>query len=218
MYGHVTTNSDRQVFTQVTLDVMSVRKPFRRAPALKRQGVTIIFNHDYYRIIFRNETVILVSHYCHSYLHVRPADGTPSRNATVMARALRTPERPTDSARLLHNTIPRLVPFCVASRARSSPHRRVVVKKKADTLPKFQADYMLIRSVAERERTNAAMHHVCGNTQWSDDQLHVRKERWIRRLDTINSASLRILRFPQSGDFAMRQRDEYQRRVQECCT
>ena len=40
-------------------------------------------------------------------------------------------------------------PFCVASRGRSSPHRRVVVNKTADTLPKFQADYMFIRTVAE---------------------------------------------------------------------
>ena len=40
-------------------------------------------------------------------------------------------------------------PSCVASRGRSSPHRRVVVNKTADTLPKFQTDYMFIRTVAE---------------------------------------------------------------------
>ena len=40
-------------------------------------------------------------------------------------------------------------PFCVASRGRSSLHRRVVVNKTADTLPKFQTDYMFIRTVAE---------------------------------------------------------------------
>ena len=39
--------------------------------------------------------------------------------------------------------------ICVASRGRSSPHRRVVVNKTADTLPKFQTDYMCIRTVAE---------------------------------------------------------------------
>ena len=39
-------------------------------------------------------------------------------------------------------------PICVASRGRSSPHRRVVVNKTADTLPKFQTDYMFIRTVA----------------------------------------------------------------------
>ena len=39
--------------------------------------------------------------------------------------------------------------ICVASRGRSSPHRRVVVNKTADTLPKFQTDYMFIRTMAE---------------------------------------------------------------------
>ena len=42
-------------------------------------------------------------------------------------------------------------PICAASRGRSSPHRRVVVNKTADTLPKFQTDYMFIRTVAERQ-------------------------------------------------------------------
>ena len=42
--------------------------------------------------------------------------------------------------------------ICVASRGRSSPHRRVVVKKKADTLPKFLTDYMFIRTV-EKSKT-----------------------------------------------------------------
>ena len=36
----------------------------------KHRDVTIIFNHDHDRIIFRNETVNLVSHNCHSYLHI----------------------------------------------------------------------------------------------------------------------------------------------------
>ena len=40
-------------------------------------------------------------------------------------------------------------PICVASRGRSSPHKRVVVNKSADTLPKFQTGYMFIRKVAE---------------------------------------------------------------------
>ena len=30
------------------------------------------------------------------------------------------------------------------------------------------------------------MHHVRGHTQWSGDQLHVQKERWIRGLDERN--------------------------------
>ena len=49
------------------------------------RGVTIIFNHDYDRIIFRNETVNLVSHDCHSYLHITLPNGIPSRKAMVMA-------------------------------------------------------------------------------------------------------------------------------------
>ena len=73
---------------------------------------------------------------------------------TKTARILRTPEPPTDAARMAHNAthVPfrDWCPICVASRGRSSPHRRVVVNKTADTLPKFQADYMFIRTVAER--------------------------------------------------------------------
>ena len=69
------------------------------------------------------------------------------------ARSLRTPEPPTDAARMAHNAthVPfrDWCPICVASRGRSSPHRRVVVNKTADTLPKFQTDYMFIRTVAE---------------------------------------------------------------------
>ena len=69
------------------------------------------------------------------------------------ARTPRTPEPPTDAARMAHNAthVPfrHWCPICVASRGRSSPHRRVVVNKTADTLPKFQTDYMFIRTVAE---------------------------------------------------------------------
>ena len=197
-YGHVTTNSGRRILIKTTFDVMNVRKPFLRTSALKRRGVTIIFNHDYDRIIFRNETVNLVSHDCHSYLHITLTNGIPPRKAMVMAvaandvdeevygndgaerreaqeasagdlraiadadqagqfdisgeakiaRIQRTPEPPTDAARMVHNAthVPfrDWFPICVASRGRSSPHRRVVVNKTADTLPKFQTDYMFI--------------------------------------------------------------------------
>ena len=68
---------------------------------------------------------------------------------------LRTPEPPTDAARMAHTAthVPfrDWCPICVASRGRSSPHRRVVVNKTADTLPIFQTDYMFIRTVAERK-------------------------------------------------------------------
>ena len=147
----------------------------------------------------------LISHGCHSYLHITLANGIPPRKAMVMAgenaatnvdeevygndgaerheaqeapaggrraiadadqagqldisgetktaRILRTPEPPTDAARMAHNGthVPfrDWCPICVASRGRSSPHRRVVVNKTADTLPKFQTDCTFIRTVAE---------------------------------------------------------------------
>ena len=67
-YGHVMTNSGRRILIQITFDVMNVRKPLLSTSALKHRGVTIIVNHDCDRIIFRNETVNLVSHDCHSLL------------------------------------------------------------------------------------------------------------------------------------------------------
>ena len=106
------------------------------------------------------------------------------------ARTLRTPEPPTDAARMAHNAthVPfrDRCPICVASRGRSSPHRRVVVNKTADTLPKFQTDYMFIRTVAE---SKTAMYHIRGNAQWSGDQLHVRSERWLRGSDEGNPST-----------------------------
>ena len=190
------TNSGKRILIQITFDVMNVRKPLLSTSALKRRGVTIIFNHDYDRIIFRNETVHLISHDCHSYMHIILTSGIPPRRALVMAgesatndvdeevygndgderheaqeasagdrraiadadqagqldisgeaktaRSLRTPEPPTDAARMAHNAthVPfrDWCPICVA---------RVVVNKTGDILPKFQTDYMFIRTVAE---------------------------------------------------------------------
>ena len=51
VYGHVMTNSGRQILIQITFDVMNVRKPLLSTSALKYRGVTIIFNHDYDLII-----------------------------------------------------------------------------------------------------------------------------------------------------------------------
>ena len=62
---------------------MSVRNPLLCISALKHRGVT--FNHDYDRIIFRNETVNLISHHCLSYLHITLANGIPSPKAMVVA-------------------------------------------------------------------------------------------------------------------------------------
>ena len=69
------------------------------------------------------------------------------------ARSLRTPEPPTDAARMAHNAthgpFRDWCPICVACRGRSSPHRRVMVNKTAETLPNFQTDKMFIRTLAE---------------------------------------------------------------------
>ena len=64
---------------------MNVRELFLSTCALKHRGVTIIFNHDYDRIIFRNETVNLLSHDCHSHLHITLENGIPPHKAMVMA-------------------------------------------------------------------------------------------------------------------------------------
>ena len=52
VYGHVMTNSGKRILIQITFDVMNVRKPLLSTSALKRRGVTILFNHGYGRIIF----------------------------------------------------------------------------------------------------------------------------------------------------------------------
>ena len=52
VYGHVMTNSGKRILIQITFDVMNVRKTLLSTCALKHRGVTIIFNHDYDRIIF----------------------------------------------------------------------------------------------------------------------------------------------------------------------
>ena len=69
----------------ITFDVMNVRKHLLSTSALEHRGVTIIFNHYYDRIIFRNETVNLVSHDCHSYLYVIFTNGIYPCKALVMA-------------------------------------------------------------------------------------------------------------------------------------
>ena len=84
VYGHVMTNSGGRILILITFDVMNVRNPLLSTSALKHRSVTIIFNYDSDRIIFRNETVNLVSHDCHSYLHVTLTNGLPHRKALVM--------------------------------------------------------------------------------------------------------------------------------------
>ena len=83
IYGHGMTNSSKRNLVQITLDVMNVRKSLLSTSAQKHR--TIIFNHDDVRIIFRNETVNLVSHDGHSYLHITLANGIPPRKTMVIA-------------------------------------------------------------------------------------------------------------------------------------
>ena len=128
---------------------------------------------------------------------------------TRAARALCTPEPPTDAARMAHNTthVPfrDWGPFCVTRRGRSSPHRRVVVNKTADTLPEVQADYMFTRTVAESK------------TQTCITFVETRSGAVIRGLGEGTPTSIRLPRFPQSSDRTVRQRDQYHSRVQKTC-
>ena len=65
---------------------MKVCELFLSTSALKHRGATMIFNHDYDRIIFRNETVNLPSHDFHSYICTSLwTNGIPRRKAMVMA-------------------------------------------------------------------------------------------------------------------------------------
>ena len=217
------TNSGKRILIQITFDVMNVRKLLLSTSALKHRGVTIIFNHDYDRIIFRNETVNLVSHDCHSYLHVTLTNGIPSRRALVMAgeiatndvdeevygddgaerheaqeasagdrraiadadqagqldisgepktaRTLRTPEPPTDAARMAHNAVPDL---CCESWTKFSA--QTSCGEQDGGYSAEIPDRLQVHSNSGREQ-NSAMYHICGNAQWSSDQLHVRPER-----------------------------------------
>ena len=87
------------------------------------------------------------------------------------ARILRTPKPPTDAARVAHNAthVPfrDWCPIYVASRRRSSPHRRVVVNKTADTCRNSK---QFTCSIEQRQR--AQLSHV--SHSW-----HVRSERWL---------------------------------------
>ena len=156
----------------------------------------------------------MVSHDCHSYLHITLANGIPTRKAMVVAgengsndvdeevygndgaeryeaqeasvgdrraiadadqagqldisgeaksvRILVTPGPPTDAVRMAHNAthVPfrDWCPICVVSRGRSSPHRRVVVNKTADTLPKRQTKKTCSFEQWQRAKLSHASH------------------------------------------------------------
>ena len=113
------------------------------------------------------------------------ADSFTLSGETKTARTLRSlepPTAPTDAARMVHNAthVPfrDWCPFCVASGGRSSPHGRVVVNNAALTpLPKFQTDYMFIRTVAE-SKTQSCITFV-ETRSGVVISFTVRSERWI---------------------------------------
>ena len=78
VYGDVMTNSGKRILIRITFDVMNVHKPPLSTSALKHRGVTLIFNLE-------TMTVNLVSHDCHSYLHITLTNGLPHRKTMVMA-------------------------------------------------------------------------------------------------------------------------------------
>ena len=61
VYGHVMTDSGNRILIQITFDVRNVRKPLLGTSAIKPCGVTVIFNNDCDRIIFRKESNFGVS-------------------------------------------------------------------------------------------------------------------------------------------------------------
>ena len=95
------------------------------------------------------------------------------------ARILRTPEPPTDAARMAHNATH--VPFrdwcpilCCESRTKFSAQTSCGEQDggySAET-----PDRLHVHSNSGREQ-NSTMCHIRGNAQWSSDQLHVRPER-----------------------------------------
>ena len=122
---------------------------------------------------------------------------------TKTARILRTLET-THRHNATHVPFRDWCPICFATRGRSSPHRRVVANKTADTLPKFQTDYMFIRTVAESKtqpcitfvetRSGVVISFMCAQKGGYED---LTKE-ILRHFDS--------LWFPQSSDHSMRQR------------
>ena len=88
-----------------------------------------------------------------SPLRIKPGQLDISGEAKT-ARSLRTPEPPTDAARMAHNATHMLhseigAQFVLQVVDEVLRHRRVVVNKTADKLPRFQTDYMFIRTVEE---------------------------------------------------------------------
>ena len=192
VYGHVMTNCGNRILIQITFDVMNVRKPLLSTSALKHPGVTIIFNDDYDRIMFRNEIVNLVSHECHSYLHVILTNGIPPCKELVMAGERATND--VDGEVYDNDGNERN-----EAREASAGDRRAIAD--ADQAGQLDIsgeqdsgytaeipDRLHVHSNSGREQ-NSAMYHIRGNARWSGDQLHVRSERRLRGSDEGNPAT-----------------------------
>ena len=101
-----------------------------------------------------------------------------SGDATT-ARTQRTPEPPTDAAKMAHNVIH--VPFrdwcpilCCESRTMFSA--QTSCGEQDGGYSAEISDRLHVHWNCGRE-LNSAVHHIRGNAQWSGDQLHVRPER-----------------------------------------
>ena len=75
VYGHVRTNSGKRTLIQITFDLMNVHKPLLINSALKHRDDT--FSITIMMVSFSESRVILVSHDCHSYLHIILTNGVP---------------------------------------------------------------------------------------------------------------------------------------------
>ena len=110
---------------------------------------------------------------------------------TKAARTLRTPEPPTDAARMAHNAthvpLRDWCPFCVASRGRSSSAQTSCGEQNSGHSAEVPGRLHVHRDRGREQ--NSAMHHIRGTAQWSSDQLRVRTERWLRGLDEGNPTS-----------------------------
>ena len=98
------------------------------------------------------------------------------------ARTLRTPEPPTDAARMAQRdtrSIQRFVPtLCCESRAKFSAQTSCGEQDSGYTAE--MPDRLHVHSNSGREQ-NSAMYHIRRNAQWSGDQLHVRPGKVVMR-------------------------------------
>ena len=106
-------------------------------------------------------------------------------------RSLRTPEAPTDAARMAHNAthVPfrDWCPICGAIRGKKFSAQTSCGEQDSGNFAEIP-DTIHVHSNSGREQ-NSAMFHIRGNAQWSGDQLQVRSERWLRGSDERNPST-----------------------------